>query len=378
MTRTFGNPWLRLVAFLVLLVLGVWGLLAVLRALTPFLIAFALAYFLNPGVNALERLLARSVPFVVQRRLPPRAVAVGLLAFFTVAAAIVVVAVVVPAVYHQAADAAARLPEYARVVRGRLEPLYQRLNLKYPEQMETVRGRIEETIRNEWPRILEPARRALQAAFSSLLGFVLAVLNLVVVPVFTFYLLFDMNRIRAGLADLVPHRFRPYVYSRTAEVDEQLSGFVRGQITVCLILGTFYAISLTLCGVPMGLLTGLFVGFLNLVPFMSFALGLPLTLVLSWVQDQDGTRLLVVAGVFLFGQIVEGNFITPRIVGERLGLHALVVMLAVIVGGTLFGFPGMLLAVPVTAALSVFWTDLRGLYLRSDFYRRSAPPESAG
>jgi predicted PurR-regulated permease PerM len=182
-----------------------------------------------------------------------------------------------------------------------------------------------------------------------------------------------MNLIREGVKELVPVRHRPYVYSRFGEVDRLLSAFARGQVTVCLILGTYYAIALTACGVPMGLLVGFVVGFFNLVPFMSYLLGLPLTLGLSWVDDQSVPRLIAVAALFTLGQFVEGNFITPKVVGESLGLHAVVIMLAVLAGGTLFGFIGMLLAVPVTAALSVFWKDLRDAYLRSDFYRGSPP-----
>jgi predicted PurR-regulated permease PerM len=123
----------------------------------------------------------------------------------------------------------------------------------------------------------------------------------------------------------------------------------------------------------MGLLVGLVIGFFNIVPFMSYVLGLPLALTLTWVDSQSLTHLIVVAAVFTFGQFVEGNFITPKIVGESLGLHAVVIMLAVLAGGTLFGFIGMLLAVPVTACLSVFWKDLRDAYLRSGFYRGRPP-----
>jgi predicted PurR-regulated permease PerM len=206
------------------------------------------------------------------------------------------------------------------------------------------------------------------------LGFVLTILNLIVVPVFAVYLLFDMNRIVTGFKDLVPHRMRDYVYSRVSQVDALLSAFVRGQLTVALILGAFYAVALTLCGVPMGLVVGFAIGLLNLIPFMSYVLGLPIALTLSWVDDGDLSRLVVVAIVFTFGQFVEGNFITPRIVGDSLGLHAVVIMLAVLAGGTLLGFLGMLIAVPTTAALSVFWKDLRALYLRSDFYRKGEPP----
>ncbi len=107
---------------------------------------------------------------------------------------------------------------------------------------------------------------------------------------------------------------------------------------------------------------------------MSTVLGLPLAVILSLVDDQSLRQVLAVVAVFFFGQFVEGNFVTPRIVGRGLGLHAVVIMLAVLVGAALFGFIGMLVAVPVTAALSVFWSDLRELYLRSDFYRGAPAP----
>jgi predicted PurR-regulated permease PerM len=128
----------------------------------------------------------------------------------------------------------------------------------------------------------------------------------------------------------------------------------------------------------MGLLVGFVIGLFNLVPFMSYILGLPLALILSWLDDQDPTRLLAVFAVFALGQFLEGNFVTPRIVGGSLGLHAVVIMLAVLVGGTTFGFVGMVLAVPATAALSVFWADLRAWYLGSGFYRGEPPPLPPG
>ena len=198
-----------------------------------------------------------------------------------------------------------------------------------------------------------------------------------VIPVFAVYLLFDMNHIQAGIRSWCRTASAPTSTRASAEVDRLLSAFVRGQITVCLILGVFYAIGADGCAAcPWGCWSASCIGFFNLIPFMSYLLGLPLALVLSWVDDQSPTRLVVVAAVFTFGQFVEGNFITPRVVGDSLGLHAVVIMLAVLVGGTLFGFIGMLVAVPMTAALSVFWNDLRDLYLRSDVL--SARRGSAG
>lgn len=372
------SPWVRLLLILLAVAALSWCLSRLASVLTPFVIAFAFAYFLNPAVNAMERFFSRDIARsrLLRGRLEPRTAAVGILCVAVVLLIGLVVAVLVPAAWHQVSEAAAKLPAYLRTLRARLEPVYESLNLRYPEQTEEVRERVEKAVRENAVLLLRPLTRAIQVAFSSLLDFVLSVLSLVVVPVFAVYLLYDMNHINAGVKELVPHRHRPYVYSRFAEVDRLLSAFARGQITVCLILGAFYAIGLTACGVPLGLLVGFVIGFLNLVPFMSHVLGLPLALLLSWLDDQSLQRLVAVAVIFAFGQFVEGNFITPRIVGQSLGLHAVIVMLAVLVGGTLFGLIGMLIAVPLTSALSVFWADLRALYLRSGFYSGGATPEA--
>jgi predicted PurR-regulated permease PerM len=373
------RPATRLALLVLALLLG-WLVVRLLReVLTPFVVAFALAYFLNPAANALERGLERALGGWprLRQRVGPRALAVAALAAAVVLAAATIVVLVVPAGYHQVTEAAAKVPEYLARLRARADPLYQRLNLRYPEEVAAVRERAVATLREHFPQLLRPLTRGVGAAFSSVLNFVLAVLNLIIVPVFAFYLLYDMNRIREGVKELVPPRYRDYVWARGREVDRLLSAFVRGQLTVCLILGTFYAVGLTLCGVPMGLLVGLVIGLFNFVPFMSYVLGLPLGLVLSWLDDQSPARLLAVVVVFAVGQFVEGNFITPKIVGESLGLHAVVVMLAVLVGGTLFGFVGMFAAVPLTAALSVFWRDLREAYLKSAFYGPGPPAEGS-
>ncbi len=364
--------WALSIGACVLAILAVYALRSVL---TPFAVAFALAYFLNPVVNALERLFQRLLG-KAGRWLEPRTAAIGLMTGLLLIVIVLVVVLIVPVVTHQVSSTAERLPEYARSLRTKVEPHIQRFNLQYPEIFEEIRMRLEEAIRANLPDILRPISILAQTAFSSLLSLLLTVLNLLVIPVLAVYLLYDMNQIQAGLKDMVPMRYRSYVFSRMAEVDRLLSAFVRGQVTVCLILGSFYAIALTICGVPMGLVVGLTVGFFNMVPYMSTAVGLPLTLLLSWLSDSSWQTLIVVTCIFFFGQVVEGNFVTPRIVGQNLNLHAVVIMLAVLVGGTFFGFVGMFVAVPLTAALSVFWADLRKLYLGSAFYRGAEGAES--
>ena len=375
MSDFLRRPAARLAALLLVLAVLLWGLYALRDPLTPFAVALALAYFLNPLVNGMERVFARGLarsPAALRERLDARMVAVGVLAVTVLLVFAAAMLIVVPQIYEQVAETVAKVPDYVNRLRARLEPAYQRLHLKYPEQVDAAQERLQATLRGSLPGLLSPVTRGMARAFSSVMSFVLAVLNLVIIPVFAVYLLYDMNHIRQGTKELVPHRHRPYVYSRLGRVDRLLSAFARGQLTVALILGSFYAVALTACGVPMGLLVGFVIGLFNLIPFMSTIIGLPLGLLLSWLDDQSLPRLIAVAAVFAFGQFVEGNFITPRVVGQSIGLHAVVIMLAVLVGGSLFGFIGMLLAVPVTAALSVFWADLRDWYLGSDYFSRPA------
>ena len=367
MKELLRNPWVRLLATIGGIVLLLRALGAVREVLTPFLIALALAYFLNPMVTGLERVFARG-----RQGGRPRTLAVMLIAFLVLLALACVVLFVIPAIYHQLLDAAARLPDWLRALRGRLEPLYQRLNLKYPEQTEEVRQRAVVVLHERLPGLVAPMSHAARRAFTSVFDLLLAVLHLVVIPVFTLYLLHDMNGLQRGLAELVPPRHRPYVYTRMAEVDARLSAFARGLVTVCLIMGAYYALAFTVLGVPMGLLVGFALGFFHLIPFMAGALGVPIVLLLSWVDDQSPKRLIGIIAVIALSNLVEHNVLSPRLVGQRIGLHPVVVILAVLVGGTAFGFFGMLLAVPTTAALSVFWADLRALYLRSAFYQGRA------
>lgn len=375
MKDVLRNAWFRLFLLLIAVALLLRLLWALREALTPFAVALALAYFLNPLVNGLERILRDRMPWVA-RRIEPRTAAVGVITVAVVLVFVAVLLLVIPALYHQVAEAVSNLPRWMAQARAKIEPFVDRLNLRYPAQVEKVRDQLQDSLRTVAPAFAQRMAELVRTAFSSVLNFILTLINLVIIPVFAVYLMFDMNHIQQGAADLVPPRHRPYVYARAADVDRLLSAFARGQITVCLILGVFYAIGLTACGVPMGLLVGFVIGLFNLIPFMSAVIGLPIGLLLSWLDDQSLPRLVAVAVVFAFGQFVEGNFITPRIVGQSLGLHAVIIMLAVLVGGTAFGFVGMVLAVPVTAALSVFWPDLRALYMRSPFYR-GEPPASA-
>lgn len=370
MTPRETPPWLRTGFGLLLLGAGLYVFFRMLAGLTPFLAAFAIAYFLNPSLNRFEARLApllSRLP-VLGKRLDARAISVLVTLTSVATILVVIVLLAVPALLSQVEEAARSLPRMVQNVRMRIEPLLEKVNVRYPDETNEVRGVIEEKLKEKLPELLAPVTHLLQFALESTYSFISVFIHLFVVPVFAGYLLYDMNRIRKGLVHYIPPRIRPWLVSRLLEVDRLLAAFVRGQITVCFILACFYGIALSFLGVPLGLVLGFVIGFFNLVPFMAFVAGLPLALVIAWAGDAGSTTLYWIVVVFLIGKFADIYVLSPKIVGESLGLHSIVIILVLLLGGEYFGFAGLLLAVPLTAAASVFWGDLTAAYKRSRFY----------
>lgn len=213
------------------------------------------------------------------------------------------------------------------------------------------------------------AKQALTGALSSGIGFVLKLLNLALLPVFTFYLLRDWDRLVAGVDDLVPPRNRPLVRRLAVQIDERLSSFVRGQILVAGAQGVMYSVGLLLAGIDLAIAVGVLSGVLAVVPYLGTAVGIGLASLLAVLKFGLDWHLLAVWGTFAFAQVVEGVYLTPRILGDKVGIHPLVVMLALIVGGNLFGIWGMLLAIPVTATAMVLLQEWMTKYRGSRFFQ---------
>jgi predicted PurR-regulated permease PerM len=199
---------------------------------------------------------------------------------------------------------------------------------------------------------------------------------LVVTPVVAFYLLVDWDRMIAALDGWVPPRHRPVVRRLGREIDQAVTGFVRGQTLVCLILGSFYAVGLWLVGLNFGVLIGLIAGFLTFIPYVGTLTGFLLSVGVALVQfwpSSDWLHLGLTVGVFLIGQFLEGNVIAPKLVGESTGLHPVWLMFALLAFGTLFGFVGLLLAVPVAASIGVLVRFALARYLQSRLYHAEQP-----
>ncbi len=336
-----------------------WGvaaaaLLAVLWLLgdviLPFIIGGALAYFLDPVADRLERMgLNRVLSTIV---------------IFILLTLVVVLAglVVVPLLIQQATELVQVAPEVFTQLRTFLAE-------RFPTVMEEG-----SPLRNSLVSLGETiqARGAelLQGLLSSAAGVVNVLVFLVVVPVVAFYLLLDWDRMVARIDELLPRDHAPTIRRLAGDIDRTLASFVRGQGTVCLILGTFYAVALMLIGLQFGLVVGLVAGLLTFIPYVGAIVGGALSIGLALFQFWgDWWWIVAVALVFQIGQLVEGNILTPNLVGSSVGLHPVWLIFALTAFGALFGFVGLLVAVPVAAAIGVLVRFAIEQYKEGRLYR---------
>ena len=218
--------------------------------------------------------------------------------------------------------------------------------------------------------VSEHGAQLLNTALSSAATLLEVIILFVIVPVVSIYLLLDWDRMIGKIDDMLPLDHAPVIRRLASEIDKTLSSFIRGMGTVCLVLGTYYAITLMLVGLQFGLVVGFIAGLLTFIPYVGALVGGGLALGLALFQFWGEWGWIgAVAGIFASGQMIEGNFLTPKLVGNSIGLHPVWLILALSVFGALFGFVGMLIAVPLAAALGVFVRFAAEQYRNGPLYR---------
>ena len=336
-----------------------FGFLYLIKSiLLPFVVGILTAYFLDPAADKLEK-------WGASRALATTTITVG---FFVTAALVFIL--IVPVVFGQLSGLLSSLPQYVEQWQAQYGPQLQEWVAHIgPEQFDAVKS----SINNISGTLLGMVGNFLSGLLQS--GF--AVVNLLslifITPVVAFYLLKDWDRIIAKIDHLLPREFAPVVRQQIAEVDSTLAGFIRGQTNVCLFLATFYAIGLSLTGLKFGIIIGIITGFFAILPYVGIAFGLTLGISVAFFQFTDHYSVLYVLFVFMIGQFIEGNFITPRLVGEKVGLHPVWIIFGMLAGATLFGFVGILIAVPITAVIGVFVRFIIKQYLDSKLYHGAHP-----
>ena len=364
----------QILIWIAVLALAVYALVALSGVLLPFLAGIAIAYLLDPLASKLERLGLN--------RLGASAV---ILALF-VAAILLILVVLVPILTRQLTafvlnlpGIAARLQDLIVLEGGRLVESYGGETLRKlgidapltPADMQSSIGTVVGQAINYaigFLNSLWSGSRALFGLFSIL----------VVTPVVAFYILLDWRRMTGAIDGWVPARHRASVRAIARDIDRALAGFVRGQSVVSLILGSWYAVGLTLAGLNFGFLIGITGGFLSFVPFLGSLTVLVVSTAVAVVQGWPEWRLILVTlAVVLSGQFLEGNVLSPYLVGHSIGLHPVWLMLALVICSTLFGFPGLLIAVPLAAALGVLARFALQRYLASPLYTGEPEPARA-
>lgn len=340
---------LRLIVFVGALAAVITLLIAFRRIFQPLLLGLGIAYLFDPLVSWFERRgRSRSLGVIV--------LAVGL-----VLALVGTLLFVIPTIGAQFDNLAEKLPRYQERIRELVKPVFDRLEARYPNEVGELQQRLVDGLRENLPKVAGSIGERLKSLFGNLLDVLLFLLNLVFVPVFAFYLLVDWPKVKNGLVGLIPIPYREVTLARVKEVDGAVASFLRGQLTIALILAAINATGLVALGVPFGLALGIIAGLANMIPYMALVVGLLPAVLLCWAEYQSWPLVLGVVAVFSGAQLLEGTVLSPRILSKSVNLHPVWVLLAIIAGGSLFGFVGLLIAVPAAAAIQVFarhWLEL--------------------
>lgn len=320
-----------------------WGVVAVVivvllfffgHVLLPFVLGSALAYFLDPVADKLETMgLSRVMATMV-------ITVVALLTFVLMAL------LVIPTLVTQAINLFEIAPDLTR----RLSAFFTE---KFPSLLEEG-STLQNSFTSLGTMIKERGGELLNTALSSAAGLLNVLMLFVIVPVVAVYMLLDWDRMVSHVDSLLPRDHAPVIRRLARDIDKTLASFIRGMGSVCLVLGTYYAVALMLVGLQFGLIVGFVAGLVTFIPYLGAVIGGALAVGLALFQFWgDWLSIGLVAGIFVFGQVIEGNVLTPKLVGNSVGLHPVWLILALSVFGTAFGFVGMLVAVPVAAALGV-------------------------
>jgi len=348
--------------------LSICGLIYLLGPiLTPFLVAAILAYIANPLVNRVDALQFRAFNGKFNYS-PNRITATLLVMLLLFALLIAVLLIATPLLQKEILLLVQKLPVYFNTAISTLNPWLQKnfgvaINIDYTQ--------IQQILTENWKTAGSFAKQLALGLGNQGMAIVGWLANLVLIPLVLFYLLADWNIIISKINHLLPRKFAAKTQEIASDIDAVLAEFLRGQLTVMLLMSIFYAVGLWLAGLELAIPIGILSGLLGFVPYLGIGIGLGLAVLSGLLQFGSLHDLIPVLIVFGIGQVVESMVLTPYLVGDRIGLHPLAVIFALMAGGQLFGFTGVLLALPVSAAIAVAFRHARQHYLSSNLYNGS-------
>lgn len=341
---------------LILFALVIWILKPVLL---PFVSGMAIAYFLNPAVNTLAR-----------HKIPRWLGALIVLLGFSVVAGLIVT-LILPLLQSQIGALISAVPGYVEQIRSHYLPWVQNWLAQFePEDVDKIRDAAGQSVGEAAGWIGKLLQHIVTGGFA--LIDILALM--IVTPVVAFYMLRDWPVLTAAIDSCLPRRHYEVIHTQLTEIDNTLSGFIRGQALVCLALGTIYTAGLTLVGLHYSAAIGITAGVLSFIPYVGTIFGWTVSLLLACVQFDNWTHIGMVVVVFVIGHILEGYVLTPRLVGHRVGLHPVWILFALIADAKLMGFTGVLIAVPTAAVLGVLTRFVLRQYKNSALYKDPLAP----
>ncbi|NDC61054.1 MAG: AI-2E family transporter [Betaproteobacteria bacterium] len=348
------NRWYA--TWLVILAALLWLLWWLTPVLAPFLVAAVMAYVLSPFVSRLDQWLGGRLP---------RALLVVVVELSFLIVLVALVAMVVPVLFKELARMQDQLPGLLAKLQTWLAPTFALWGIEFSMDPQAFKSFLSEQVAAMWENGLSSVLKSLQIGGSLALALIG---NLVLIPVALFYLLLDGQHVLAHLRDWIPLKAKDSVAGFVQEADSVLGEYVRGQLMVMLILSVYYVLGLSLFGLSVAWPVGIFTGLAVFVPYVGFGLGLLLAALAGFLEMPPMQAGIMLAVVFGLGQLIEGFILTPRLIGERIGLHPLTVIFALLAFGQLLGFVGVLIALPASAVLLVAWRRLRHRYFMSRLY----------
>ena len=342
--------------WIAVIVLFLLFLFLIRSILLPFVLGAFTAYFLDPAADKLEKYgLSRSLSTLI----------ITACFFVTI---ILISILIIPIVASQFSGLIAALPSYISDSEQKFIPL---INSWMGDVGMLDADSIKTAVADFSGTLVKMAGAFIAGLFASGMAFVNLLSLFLITPVVAFYLLEDWDRITARVDSWLPRQHAATIRAQLAIIDRTLAGFVRGQFNVCIILATYYALALSLAGLHFSTVIGIGTGLLVIVPYAGWMLGATIGMGGAFFEFNSVSHICVIAGIFIVGMLVEGNFLTPRLVGKKVGLHPVWIIFGMLSGAALFGFVGVLLAVPATAVIGVLIRFAIERYLQSDYYRNT-------
>jgi len=339
--------------FYLLSIIGIIVLLATLSGiLKSFVIGLIIAYVFDPAIDYLEEKKIR------------REIGIALVFAVVLGTFLLLVSFTYPLMAKEIKIFTKKIPAYTEKIRKSTVPIVKEYIADHPEQLEMLK----EKAQTIGFKLIMPIINFFKNIFSGTVNVVVGILDLLIIPVMAFYLLKDIDRLKEKIVIAIPKRYEEKILDVAGEIDTTLKDFIKGQVIVSFVLAIIYSIGLSIFGVPIALVIGIVAGFANIIPYLGIAIGLVPALLLSYLDSQSAVNLIGVLCTFSIAQLLEGTLISPKIVGEKVGLHPVTVIIAIILGGNLFGFVGILAAVPVASVLNVLVRRYFNWYLHSSYY----------